>query len=88
MLSKQVPLGLGIAVGAFANHMIGRTIVGTARKFFGPAPEFFDPQLDSVLVEAEWVQAAGEEERAVLRVSSGKPMLSRSGHDGGGAKAA
>lgn len=61
VLSKQIPLGLGIGVGAFANHMIGRTIVGTARKVFGPAPEFFEPRPDSVVVGAEWVQAAGAE---------------------------
>jgi hypothetical protein len=59
VLSKQIPLGLGIRVGAFANHMIGRAIVGTARKVFGPAPEFFEPQPDSLVVGAEWVQAAG-----------------------------
>ena len=59
VLSKQIPLGLGIGVGAFANHMIGRGIVGTARKVFGPAPESFEPQPDSVVVGAEWVQAAG-----------------------------
>lgn len=61
VLSKQIPLGLGIGVGAFANHMIGRTIVGTARKVFGPAPEFFEPQPDSVVVGAEWIQTGGAE---------------------------
>jgi hypothetical protein len=59
VLSKQIPLGIGIGVGAAANHMVGRAIVGTARKVFGPAPEFFEPQPDSVGVMAEWVQAAG-----------------------------
>jgi len=59
VLSKQIPLGLGIGVGALANHVIGRTIVGTARKVFGPAPEFFEPRADSVVVGAELVQAAG-----------------------------
>jgi hypothetical protein len=56
VLSKQIPLGLGIGVGAFANHMIGRTIVGTARKVFGPAPEYFGPRPDSVVDGAERVQ--------------------------------
>src|SRR4051812_8605050 len=60
VLSKQIPLGLGIGVGAISSHMIGRTIVGTARKVFGPAPEFFEPRPDSVVV-GEWVQAAGAE---------------------------
>lgn len=59
VLSKQIPLGLGIGVGAIANHMIGRTIVGTARKVFGPAPEFFEPGPDSDVVGGEWIQAAG-----------------------------
>jgi hypothetical protein len=58
VLSKQIPLGLGIGVGAFSSHMIGRTIVRTARKVFGPVPEFFEPRPDSVVVDAEWVQAA------------------------------
>ena len=35
-LLSVLTLGLGIGVGAFSNHMIGRTIVGTARKVFGP----------------------------------------------------
>jgi hypothetical protein len=38
--------------------MIGRTIVRTARKVFGPVPEFFEPRPDSVVVDAEWVHAA------------------------------
>src|SRR3954465_12794830 len=46
VLSKQIPIGLGIAAGAFANHMIGRTGVGTARKVFGPAPDSFELRTD------------------------------------------
>lgn len=61
VLSKQVPLGLGIGVGAFANHMIGRAIVGTARKVFGPAPAFFESRPDSVLVRAESLHAGSAE---------------------------
>ena len=47
VLSKQIPLGLGIGVGAGANYLIGRTIVATARKVFGPAPAAFAPDPDS-----------------------------------------
>jgi hypothetical protein len=57
VLSKQVPFGLGIGAGALSNHLIGRTIVGTAKRVFGPAPEFFEPRPDSVVVEGEWVEA-------------------------------
>jgi hypothetical protein len=60
VLSKQIPLGLGIGVGAGANLMIGRTIVGTAKKVFGPAPEAFGPPLDSVVFGRELlVQTTG-----------------------------
>src|SRR3954466_44964 len=34
VLSKQIPLGLGIGVGAFSSDMIGRAIVSTAKKVF------------------------------------------------------
>ena len=47
VLSKQIPLGLGIGVGAGANYLVGRTIVATARKLFGPAPAAFAPDRDS-----------------------------------------
>src|SRR3954468_4341150 len=59
VLSKQIPLGLGIGVGAFANHMIGRTIIGTWTKVFGPAPKFFEPRRDSGVVGGLRVQTAG-----------------------------
>ena len=60
VLSKQIPLGLGIGVGAVSSHLIGRTIVGTARKVFGPAPEFFEPRPDPLVVDAKWVEVAPE----------------------------
>jgi hypothetical protein len=60
VLSKQVPFGLGIGVDALSNHLMGRTIVGTARKVFGPAPEFFEPRPDPLVVDAEWIEAAPE----------------------------
>jgi hypothetical protein len=50
VLSKQVPFGLGIVFGAGANHVIGWTIVRTARKVFGPAPEFFELRPDSASI--------------------------------------
>jgi hypothetical protein len=56
VLSKQVPLGLGIGVGAGASHLVGRTIVRTARKVFGPLPERFVPGSDSDVVDVEWIQ--------------------------------
>ena len=60
VLSKQVPFGIGIGVGAVSNHLIGRTIVGTARKVFGPAPEGFEPRPEPLVVDAAWVEVASE----------------------------
>ena len=70
VLSKQIPLGIGIGVGAFANHMIGRTIVRTARKVFGPAPEFFEPRPDPWL----WLATSQRDERSDRLGSGGLPL--------------
>jgi hypothetical protein len=58
VLSKQVPLGLGIGVGAGANYLVGRTVVGTAKKVFGPAPACFATQTppdEGEILEPDWV---------------------------------
>ena len=59
VLSKQIPLGLGIGVGAGANYLVGRTIVKTSRKVFGPAPKAFpsepSPDTQSEVIEPEWI---------------------------------
>ena len=58
VLSKQVPLGLGIGVGASASFLVGRTVVGTAGKVFGPAPATFASDQDAAgeadSIEQEW----------------------------------
>jgi len=56
VLSKQIPLGLGIGVGAGASHLIGRTIVRTAKNVFGDPPEHFVARSDFEVVDAEWMQ--------------------------------
>lgn len=57
VLSKQIPLGLGIGIGAATNHMIGRGIVGTAKKVFGPAPNSFAMEPGAVAATG-WDRAA------------------------------
>jgi len=39
VLGKQIPLGIGVAVGAGGNHVFGRTIIAATKKMLGPAPE-------------------------------------------------
>lgn len=38
VLGKQIPLGIGVIVGAVGNHAFGWFIIGSARKILGPAP--------------------------------------------------
>lgn len=38
VLGKQVPLGIGAALGAGGNHVIGRLTIRSARAIFGPPP--------------------------------------------------
>ena len=42
VLSKQVPLGIGAALGGGGNHLFARATVSSARKIFGPAPTSWD----------------------------------------------
>ncbi|MEU5714492.1 hypothetical protein AB0G71_01650 [Streptomyces sp. NPDC020403] len=38
VLSKQVPLGIGAALGAGGNHLVGRVTIKSARTIFGEPP--------------------------------------------------
>jgi hypothetical protein len=54
VLSKQVPLGISTVLGAGANHLVGRGVVTTAKKIFGPAPECWPDDIE--VLEAEIVE--------------------------------
>jgi hypothetical protein len=41
VLGKVVPFGIGAAVGAGGNRALGRTVVNTSQRVFGPAPASF-----------------------------------------------
>lgn len=38
VLSKQVPMGIGAALGGGGNHLFGRATIKSAHKIFGPPP--------------------------------------------------
>jgi hypothetical protein len=42
VLGKQVPLGIGAALGAGGNHVFGRLVIRSARAVFGPPPSSWD----------------------------------------------
>ncbi|PBC94769.1 hypothetical protein BX281_2692 [Streptomyces sp. Ag82_O1-15] len=42
VLSKQVPLGIGAALGAGGNHVFGRLTIKSARTIFGEPPSSWD----------------------------------------------
>ncbi len=39
VLGRHLPLGMGAAIGAGGNALLGRTTIAGARRAFGPAPE-------------------------------------------------
>ncbi|TDW90891.1 hypothetical protein EV137_4722 [Kribbella pratensis] len=43
VLSKQVPLGIGVVLGGAGNHLIGRGVVASARTVFGGPPNEWEP---------------------------------------------
>jgi hypothetical protein len=40
-MSRVAPFGVGVLVGAVGNRALGRTVVNTSRRVFGPAPACF-----------------------------------------------
>ncbi|MEV4378500.1 hypothetical protein [Streptosporangium sp. NPDC049644] len=42
VLGKQVPLFIGVGIGAGGNHLFGRFVIKAARKILGPPPESWD----------------------------------------------
>lgn len=42
VLGKQIPLGIGVLIGAGGNHGFGWLIIRTAKKILGPAPGKWD----------------------------------------------
>jgi len=44
VLGKQIPLAIGIGVGAAGNHVFGRFVVKAAKEILGPPPESWDEE--------------------------------------------
>ena len=51
MLGRALPLGVGAVVGGAGNHAMGKGVIKTARKAFGPAPESIPGELAEDLRE-------------------------------------
>lgn len=47
-LGKALPFGVGAAVGGAGNHLLGRRVLTTSRRAFGPAPEVLPVALEPV----------------------------------------
>ncbi len=52
-VGKVLPFGIGAAVGGTGNHLLGRKVVSSSRKAFGPAPISFGVALDPVRTPAQ-----------------------------------
>lgn len=47
-LGKALPFGIGAAVGGTGNHLLGRRVLTTSRRAFGPAPAALPAELEPV----------------------------------------
>jgi hypothetical protein len=48
-MGRVAPFGIGAAIGAGGNHAVGRTVVNSSRRVFGPPPASF-PDSDTVAI--------------------------------------
>jgi hypothetical protein len=55
MFGKMLPVGIGAAIGGVGNRMVGKKIVGNARRAFGPPP----PRWPNTLLVLPTVREAG-----------------------------
>ena len=51
VLGRDLPYGIGAAIGAGGNALFGRLTVGSARRAFGPAPTDWPPEPQPTTVE-------------------------------------
>jgi hypothetical protein len=49
VLGRAIPFGIGAVIGGVGNLMMGRAVVAATKNAFGPAPEFFPPELAAEL---------------------------------------
>ncbi|MDJ0334535.1 MAG: hypothetical protein ACOH10_04510 [Rhodoglobus sp.] len=49
VIGRLIPFGIGAAVGAGGNHLLGRQIVRSSREAFGPPPAIFPGWLEPVI---------------------------------------
>jgi len=49
VVGRLIPFGIGAAIGAGGNHVLGRQIVRSSREGFGPPPSTFPSWLDPVI---------------------------------------
>lgn len=45
-IGKALPFGIGAAIGGAGNHLLGRRVVTTSRRAFGPAPSSLPAELE------------------------------------------
>jgi hypothetical protein len=63
VLGREIPLGIGIAIGVGGNAMIGKGCVNAARRAFGPPPKEWPRDLTLVLsgdIESPEIEAGAE----------------------------
>ncbi|MBA8817352.1 hypothetical protein FHX48_002451 [Microbacterium halimionae] len=66
-IGKALPFGIGAAIGGVGNHVLGRRVMVTSRRAFGPAPMALPAELEPQAGKLRLERAAGA---AVVRATT------------------
>lgn len=72
VLGRALPFGVGAVIGGAGNHLLGRTVVHSAREAFGPPPAEFPADLAAVTPRGERISSV-----AIRRLSAPVTALRR-----------
>jgi len=70
VLGKALPFGIGAVIGGVGNHILGNKVMQSSRLAFGPAPQWFQPDLETGV----WEPAARDPSPAALPQRSSDPV--------------
>lgn len=75
VIGKALPFGIGAAIGAGGNHLLGKRVVKASRTAFGPAPlqlpAELEPRLDALPVERHILAFTARTGAAIGRTAAG-----------------
>lgn len=79
VVGRVMPFGIGAVIGGVGNRMMGKRVISAARYAFGPAPEFFPPELTDLYNRPKTIKGPKLPKPAKLpkQAKDPKPLKSR-----------